>query len=842
MAAAGTGLPGSRGDVASSPANMSGMGAAEAASADALFRVQAGFRNLTQALEPAAQQAAAAIAEQDVQAGQFRERMAITGADQAYNEAMRTGTLAKLGNARDNDLDALRLEHAFDPDAFQKAASEYRTAALQGPVPGGLAIDWAADFDRRSTSILSTIRTARANVDLEESKGALNARRERLVSDMLDGAGGRSLTEVFNDPSIVSALEQLGGVHDELAANPAFGVSREEADAARASDIARVKAGVVQSAILNTYRTLGADAALGELQELVAGSAAYATPSGSRDGMVVEGNLDLTSRPQVQNDDGTVSTVRTISIEQDGQHILIPTVTEDGRVVADDEAVAIYEQSGKHLGVFATEDAATAYAEALHEDQAAGRTGGLGLSRTERQLAFNTARDAVQQEIGLSNQRRNQAEAAQAQAEREVGRLIDEDVARVSATGQGSGLTEAEVRSVGGDAAVMRWYKQRAEATEFHNLVGTLPLDDPEAAAAQIAAATARRTTLSNMPLIQDAGDLATITNAMIQVESSGVNGQISADPDGVGPAGGGAYGIMQVMPDTARRIAGKLGLPYDANRLRTDAAYNKQIGTEYLSELVDRYNGDTFLAVTAYHAGEGNVDGWLKSVGDPRSGRITREAWLDGVEQRGNPRSAAYPRKVLAALGAGQQAAAWESYHGNRALRATDPAVSVQADFAVRGARERWQAAPNSVPAAESYVQANIDAQDRVRIQQGQRRTLPVATLAIYAGDLTAFEQAGDVTGFQTYLQRVSRQFGKHGDRVAQDILEVRGDTRFAAQVGARAMRQAQAGVRPSRTEVEQANTAGRAEQANRAGAGTTTRSVQTMSNADLLAAAGLN
>lgn len=739
MAAAGTGLPTSRGDVATTPANMNGMGMAEQAAADALSRVQAGFRGITEALEPAAQQAASTIAEQDVQSGQFRERMAITGADQAYNQALRQGTMAKLGNDRDNDLDALRLEHAFDPDAFQQAASSYRSAALDAAVPGGLAVEWATDFDRRSTSILSTIRTARANVDLEESKGALNARRERLVTDMVTGSAGRSLSEALADPSITDALTQLGGVHDELAANPAFGVSPEEAETARASDIARVKAGAVTAGLINTLRTEGADAALEGLQNLLT-----------------------------------------------------------------DEA--------------------------------------LPLDRSERQLAFNAARDAVQQEIGLSNQRRNQQEAAQAQAEREVGRMIDEDVARVSASGQGSGLTEMQVRSVGGDAAVVRWYKARAEASEFHNLVGTLPLNDPDAAAAQIATATARRTTLSSMPMVQDANDLSTIKNAIIQVESGGVNGQVSADPDGAGPAGGGAFGIMQVLPDTGRRIAGKLGLPFDAGRLRTDRAYNEQIGTAYLSELVDRYNGDTFLAVTAYHAGEGNVDGWLKSVGDPRTGGITREAWLTGVEGRGNPRSAAYPRKVLAALGAGQAATAWEAYQGNRAQRSTDPAVTVQTDFAVKGARERWQATPNSVPAAEAYVQANIDAQDRGRIQDGQRRTLPVSTLAIYAGDLTSFERAGDVAGFQTYLQRVTRQFGKHGDKVAQDILEVRGDTRFAAQVAARATRQVQAGQRPSPTEVAQANTAGRAEQANRAGAGTTTRSVQTMTNADVLAAAGLN
>lgn len=740
MAGAGTGLPGSRGDVATTPANMNGMGDAAAASSEALFRVQQGFQRLVDQLEPATQQAAKTIAEQDVQAGQFRQRTAITGADVAYNRAMQEGTLARLGNARDNDLDQMRLDHAFDPEAFQKAASDYRTASLDAAVPAALAVDWAADFDRRSQSILSTIRTARANVDLEKSKGALNARRERLVKDMVEGSGGRDLADVLSDPQTASALAELGTVHDELAANLAFGISTEEADAMRASDLARVKAGAVAAGLQSVLREQGADAALEALQTLLT-----------------------------------------------------------------DES--------------------------------------LPLDRSERQLAFNVARDAVQQEIGLENQRRNQQEAAQAHAEREVGRLIDEDVARMEATGQGSGLTEDRVRSVGGDAAVMRWYKARAQAVEFHNLVGNLPLDDPDAAAAQISTALSRRQTLNNLPVMQDAGDLQTLKNAIIQVETGGRNGLISADPDGDGPAGGGAYGIMQVLPDTARRMAQKLGIAFDTNRLRTDRAYNEQIGTAYLTELLDRYGGDTFLAVTAYHAGEGNVDGWLKSVGDPRSGSLTREAWLDGVERRGNPRSAAYPRKVLAALGAGQAQTAWDAYQGRRQVQQSDPAVTVQTDFAVKGARDRWMAQPNSVPAAESYVQANLDAQDRQRIKSGSRRTLPVESLAIYAGDLTAFERAGDVAGFQSYLQRVGRQFGRHGQRVVQDVLEVRGDTQFAAQVQARASRQAAQGFRPSPAEAEQANTAGRAEQANRAATGSTVdRNVRTMSDAAILAAAGLN
>lgn len=486
-------------------------------------------------------------------------------------------------------------------------------------------------------------------------------------------------------------------------------------------------------------------------------------------------------------------------------------------------------------GILQTEgaDAALSAVQEIYDDPS--------LSPAERILAGNTAREEVNRRLTIENQRRNETESRRNAMERESDRLIDEDIASIELTGSGTDLSADVLRAGGGDAAVSKWLKRRADALELHNLVGNLPLDDPEAAAAQISAAMARRTTLSAMPMVQDAGDLATLRNAIIQVESGGRNGLVSADPDGAGPAGGGAFGVMQVLPDTARRIASKLGLPFDENRLRTDRAYNEQIGTGYLSELVDRYRGDTFLAVTAYHAGEGNVDTWLKSVGDPRSGAISREAWLEGVEGRGNPRSAAYPRKVLAALGAGQSQTAWEAYRGNRDRQAQNPAGSVQTDFAVRTARERWQADDKGVPATEAYVQANLDAQTRARITPGNQRTLPNEVLVTYAGTLSAYERAGDVENFREFSDIIIRRHGKHGQRVMQDILEVRGDSQFAAMVGARALRQAANWQRPATAEVAQASTAARVEQSSRAASGTS-RGFDTMSDADLRKAAGLD
>lgn len=90
-------------------------------------------------------------------------------------------------------------------------------------------------------------------------------------------------------------------------------------------------------------------------------------------GLMVPGNINLFDRPQVRNPDGSVSTVRSMSFGRNGQEILIPTVHPSGYVMSDQDAIRHYDQTGQHLGIFKDPRMATAYAEWLHNQYAAGR-------------------------------------------------------------------------------------------------------------------------------------------------------------------------------------------------------------------------------------------------------------------------------------------------------------------------------------------------------------------------------------------------------------------------------------------------------------------------------------
>jgi hypothetical protein len=93
--------------------------------------------------------------------------------------------------------------------------------------------------------------------------------------------------------------------------------------------------------------------------------------SGKIPGQLTPGNIDLSNRPRVVTPEGGVATVRSISIARDGKEILIPTVSDDGNLLTDEEAIAQYDKTGKQLGIFENAKAADAYALQLHNAQAA---------------------------------------------------------------------------------------------------------------------------------------------------------------------------------------------------------------------------------------------------------------------------------------------------------------------------------------------------------------------------------------------------------------------------------------------------------------------------------------
>lgn len=91
-----------------------------------------------------------------------------------------------------------------------------------------------------------------------------------------------------------------------------------------------------------------------------------------------------------------------------------------------------------------------------------------------------------------------------------------------------------------------------------------------------------------------------------------------------------GARGLMQLMPATAQLVAGKLGLKHTHSRLTSDPEYNIVLGSAYLSELIDRFNGSWVMAIAGYNAGPNRVRNWLQTYGDPRTESVDVVDWIE--------------------------------------------------------------------------------------------------------------------------------------------------------------------------------------------------------------------
>ena len=87
---------------------------------------------------------------------------------------------------------------------------------------------------------------------------------------------------------------------------------------------------------------------------------------------------------------------------------------------------------------------------------------------------------------------------------------------------------------------------------------------------------------------------------AVIEVESAGYH---------LAESHVGALGLMQLLPATGKELAGKHGVEWKGPDTLFDPFINVRLGTAYLRELADRYNGNVDTALAAYNWGPGRID-----------------------------------------------------------------------------------------------------------------------------------------------------------------------------------------------------------------------------------------
>jgi soluble lytic murein transglycosylase len=91
-----------------------------------------------------------------------------------------------------------------------------------------------------------------------------------------------------------------------------------------------------------------------------------------------------------------------------------------------------------------------------------------------------------------------------------------------------------------------------------------------------------------------------------------------SFDVAAVSPAG--ALGLMQLMPATARLVAGQEGVALTPGALTNDPSVNMTLGTDYFGGLLQRFDNCLPCAIAGYNAGPNRVDQWLAQNGDFRT------------------------------------------------------------------------------------------------------------------------------------------------------------------------------------------------------------------------------
>jgi soluble lytic murein transglycosylase len=73
--------------------------------------------------------------------------------------------------------------------------------------------------------------------------------------------------------------------------------------------------------------------------------------------------------------------------------------------------------------------------------------------------------------------------------------------------------------------------------------------------------------------------------------------------------------------------------MAYAEEKLIDDPAFNATLGSHYLGEQIDKFNGSYIMTFAAYNAGPSRIPQWIKRYGDPRGKKIDDVVdWIESI------------------------------------------------------------------------------------------------------------------------------------------------------------------------------------------------------------------
>jgi soluble lytic murein transglycosylase-like protein len=197
---------------------------------------------------------------------------------------------------------------------------------------------------------------------------------------------------------------------------------------------------------------------------------------------------------------------------------------------------------------------------------------------------------------------------------------------------QAQQLGQSWIKNTATGSLKMMQPEQRLDALQNPTGIVTFLPPDQRQAMIKEASYESLNTRLSQQQLQMNTGDAGmnisvpddALLDAVFQQESRGQhrneNGQLITSPAG-------AKGVSQVMPATAADPG------HGVKPIQNDSEEEyRRFGRDYLNAMLKKYNGNQVMALAAYNAGPGQVDEWVKQIGDPRKGQVSNEQFAASI------------------------------------------------------------------------------------------------------------------------------------------------------------------------------------------------------------------